>query len=160
MSIKAADSPASAHPKMALLKTAGGETIELLDRPRAPEKLAEAKDLDESGGLIYTDELPKIEELLQRYEIQFAILDKVSESVPELRPPETKSDTDNRIGYLSMLVVGGLPAATFAAGLVMLVGVFFGGDVVSNAYIAVLLFLGGIGLGLTAHVALNEAPHD
>lgn len=158
MSVKTTDSgEATLPPTSALLATREGETIVLADKATA--RSAKTK----SGGAIYTDELPSLEELLRRYEVVSAVIEK---PVPVLRAQgevvtdqpvvAQEEERGGRVGYPLILALGGIPAATFAAGLVVLVGALIGGGAVSNAYIGLLLFFGGIGLAFTARAAIRD----
>jgi hypothetical protein len=127
---------------------------------------------EQAGGRLYTDDMPAIEDLLARYEVVTAVIHKPvpivssSREASEIKSEVSKSTqvSDQRIApgenkppaFIPVLLLGGLPAATFAAGLVMLAGALVGGAAVTNAYIGLLLFFGGLGLGVVAKIALNE----
>jgi len=112
-----------------------------------------------SGGVIYTDEMPSLEALLERYGVQRAIIER---PVPVLQAPparekEVEPEHRDPLDFRLILALGGIPSGVFAAGIFALLGALLGGSVFSNAYIALLLVFGGIALGATARAAVREA---
>jgi hypothetical protein len=134
----------------ALLGSETGQTFVLKEK----EPTQKSGDQGASGGVIYTDEMPKLGELLERYKIVSAVL---SESVAE--PPVRTGQTERRpaTGFGRAIILGGFPSAMFVAGVVMAVGALAGGSTVSNPYLALFLLIAGFGLGLTSWAALREA---
>jgi hypothetical protein len=124
------------------------------------EKLPQAKESDApSGGVIYTDEMPKLKDLLERYDVVTAVLSEPSSAAaaPLLGAAREARSATGSTGFSRAVILGGFPAATLIAGIVMMVGALAGGRAVSNPYIALFLILAGLGLGLTSWLALRQA---
>lgn len=143
-------------PRSAILSTRSGEQVVLLDKAEESEEKSES-----GGGVIYTHEMPSLEEVLERYDVVSAVLERPLQvdDIPAGLFDESVKDVKS-LGFGPILALGGLPAATFAAGVVMLVGALVGGSSVSNAYVALLFFFGGLGLGVTAWLTLREPASE
>jgi hypothetical protein len=139
----------------AILGTRGGENYYL----RSLKTDEPSEDKESSGGRIFTTaDMPALEELLDQLKVVTAIIEK---PVPVMVKGAERSDTEHsdprRAGFARMVILGGFPAATLTAGIVMMVGAMAGASAVSNPYLALYLILAGIGLGITSWAALREA---
>lgn len=139
-----------------------------------PKDVKGSKPSEQAGGRLYIDDMPAIEDLLARYEIVTAVMHKPAPNFDlsehraehksersESREPDPTDDVshtyaEHRPPFGPVLLIGGIPSATFAVGLLMLIGALIGAPVVTNAYIGLLLFFGGLGLGIVARIALYE----
>ena len=111
-----------------------------------------------SGGRIFTaTDMPGLEELLEQLDIVTAVIEKPVPVMPHETHLPRSGDELRKPSFALMLVLGGFPAATSTAGVVMMVGALAGPSAVSNAYVALFLILAGIGLGATAWAAIRES---
>jgi hypothetical protein len=133
-------------PRSAILGTRDGESIVLLDKSEDPERGTR------SGGVIYTDEMPSLEEVLKRYDVVTAVLERPL----ELEQKQVAKAESRRLSFGRAVVLGGFPMATLAVGIVMMVGAFVGESAATNPYLGLYLVIAGIGLSLTSWTALRR----
>ena len=147
--------PASASPVAEIiLSTKDGGNL-LVTKKAAKDA---AEDTEPSGGHLYTDDMPAIEDLLSRYEVVTAVIHKPAPVVPiHQRPVDAKRASADAEAFSRALVLGGSPAVMLTAGVVMMVGAIAGATPVTNPYLALALILMGVTLGATSWLALREA---
>lgn len=139
----------------AILGSNSGETFLLSGNVESP-----ASKEEDSGGSIFTaTSMPELEEILNKLEIVTAVIEKPLPAIPKEDRQKAPAHRDATIGFGSMLVLGGLPVGTVAAGITMMVAVLAGSSA-SNPYLALFLIVGGLGLGLTAWSALQDRRSD
>lgn len=144
----------------------GGESV-ILGKSGAPNVLLQpnvdpSKQTEEDDRFIYTEaDMPALEEMLSRLDYKTAIFEKMMKPVPGV-PEESQSASEVdgepaiQIPFWLILGLGGIPAAITGAGVAILVGALLGAGAVSNAYIALILFFGGIVLVATVRVAIRD----
>lgn len=133
-------------PKAAVLGTRNRENIVLLDKSQDPERGTR------SGGIIYSDEMPSLEEVLKRYDVVTAVLERPL----ELEQAQAPKHQPRQSSFGRAVVLGGFPIGTLTAGMVMMVGAFAGEGAATNPYLGLYLVIAGVGLSLTSWTALRR----
>jgi hypothetical protein len=136
----------------------------VLEANAEPSKQPETDD-----RIIYSEaDMPALEEMLSRLNLQTAIFEKTGKPAPEIAGsatttpaavpgPRQRTSASGANQFRRTLVLGGFPTLMLTAGVVMLIGAFAGGRAVTNPYLGLAFLLMGITLGATSFVALSEA---
>lgn len=167
MSVKPVDSETKLKPTTlsALLMGEDDRTVLVKVKDKGPDN--EMQDSG-PGDVVYTD-LPDLKEILEDLKVKMAVIEQfvpveqaatVAEEAPVAEALSAGEATQRGLRSGTLLAVGAIPAFVIGVGVALMVGALFGAGPVTNAYLAVIAFFGGLGLALTARIALREDSWD
>lgn len=109
-----------------------------------------------SGGVIFTElEMPKLEEMLESYRVRFAVLERPAPNLSVANVEERGRQPARTIAWWRLVLAVALAAGVFVTGALLLVAVMVSSPLRPNPYVALALFLGGLGLLATVATALR-----
>ncbi len=123
------------------------------------EKLSDGDEIVPSGGTIFVDDMPSLENVLRKMEVITAVLERPAPQVSEPGTDVSKAAAveADHVAWRDALVLGGIPVGLIATGGCLLVVSVAQEPFVPNPYIAIFLILAGVVLALTARRALQDS---
>lgn len=140
----------------AVLGLEGGQTALATSHP---SDLEEGMDHIPSGGIIFAEDMPSLEAILEKMDVITAVIERPAPKVSAETPRAATQASQAGRGY-EAFVVGGVPSAVTAVGLCFLIAGVAAHPIVPNPYVGLYLTLAGIVLAATAIAALRSSSNS
>lgn len=115
----------------------------------------------DSGGVIFTEhDMPALEDLLKSYRVRFAVFEKPAPALPQLTAATDAESSRRRPMWWRTVLAVTVAAAVMVTGALLLVAAALSSPLRPNPYVALFLFMGGLGLLATVAAALHESEID